>query len=320
MIVLNRSRMRSTISLCLIVLTAFDTGLLVSALPTYLPLAFCRTEYAVCGYLRQGGAYMYPISLIMHTGSVWMCVHISINRFYAVRFPLKERFYCTRSKSKRAIVIILIFSIIHNIPTFFEIKFNNETQRVEGTEMRKDFYYQKIYKLGMTLIVMLAVPLSIIMVLNFLLIRTLGRAATFRKSTSESRVSGGAGRRRRALSQHEVTVTAIAIVLMFFVASLVPFVNNVIENFATKEFRNAFFARTCVYLGNFAVILNSSLNVVVYCAAGGLFREEIASLFRCFGGGNAKSIRSQTITMNRSAMNLPSPSRFEEEFCEPAYV
>ncbi len=120
---------------------------------------------------------VYPIGLIAQTGSAYLTLGVTIERYLVVCWPLKSRAVCTNGRAKWAVALFVIFAVIYNIPRFFEITWTTEYIKEEGdnrtvffaTEMRKNELYVSIYVTWMYLVFMYIVPFSALAALNLLI-------------------------------------------------------------------------------------------------------------------------------------------------------
>ena len=139
----------------MILLSIFDTAyILLNILVFVVP--GISDEYKNKGYHYLFAPTVMPITQIALTGSVYCTIAISIERYLTVCHP----FY-TASKNwsaKRYIFPIILFSVIYNLPRFFELRwsllgrsqiingeevisYENAIYEIELTELRKNEYY-----------------------------------------------------------------------------------------------------------------------------------------------------------------------------------
>ena len=86
---------------------------------TYNPNWFHTYFYDIFPYITP--LVVYPIGMIAQTGSVGCTICVTIERYVAVCQPLKARFLCTYGRAKIYVICISIFSILYNIPRFWEV-------------------------------------------------------------------------------------------------------------------------------------------------------------------------------------------------------
>merc|ERR1719189_1144906 len=117
----------------MILLASFDTAYILLNILLFVVPGMSQH------YNRQGYAFLFapilmPLTQISLTGSVYCTMAISVERYLTVCHP----FY-TASKNwsaKRYIIPILLFSVIYNLPRFFELSTTyNEVQPQNTTEL-----------------------------------------------------------------------------------------------------------------------------------------------------------------------------------------
>jgi hypothetical protein len=114
----------------MILLALFDTAYILSNILVFV-VPGVSEEYKSHGYHFLFAPTVMPITQIALTGSVYCTMAISIERYLTVCHP----FY-TASKnwsSKRYIIPIVLFSIIYNLPRFFELRWEFDYGMVEHT-------------------------------------------------------------------------------------------------------------------------------------------------------------------------------------------
>ncbi len=60
--------------------------------------------------------FVYPIALIAQTGSAYLTMAVTVERYLAVCWPLRARSICTIGRAKMAVAVVLSFAIIYNVP------------------------------------------------------------------------------------------------------------------------------------------------------------------------------------------------------------
>ena len=115
--------------------------------------ACCGGERIWTG-LQYMKAYVWPFTGILISIIAWLIVAISIHRYIAVLHPLKHAQFSARKVIYRHLVLISTFSVVLEVPRFFEasvIEMNDEATNMtkkqhQYTELYYDHYYQLIYK------------------------------------------------------------------------------------------------------------------------------------------------------------------------------
>jgi hypothetical protein len=117
----------------------------------------------------------YPLALITQTVSVYLTLTVTLERFVAVCYPLQARSLCTRGRARQYIFLIIVFSILYNLPRFWEVqlveltyesKYNTTLYKVSMTHLRHNPVYITIYIHWLYLIFIYLIPFATLAVLN----------------------------------------------------------------------------------------------------------------------------------------------------------
>lgn len=178
MIILSRPQMRSSINYLLIGLARIDIALIVTSI-----LLFGLTGiYPYTGSMFTYYFYVYPhivpvvypLASMVQTASVYLTLTVSLERFVAVCHPLRARSLCTCGRAKLYVIGIMVFSVIYNLPKFFEASIQAEwypednvtVYCVTPTQLRQNDVYVNIYIHWCYLIFIYLLPFISLAVLN----------------------------------------------------------------------------------------------------------------------------------------------------------
>ena len=127
-------------------------------------------------YLQQFG---WAVCNIIQMIACWLIVIITVQRYIAVCHPHKMRVINKPSVAWLQLAILVLVSVVFNLPRFFEYKVvivNGMARRI-NTEFGSSSSYQVVYKGVIFYVVMFIMPVCILVVLTLLLIRQLKNSA-----------------------------------------------------------------------------------------------------------------------------------------------
>ena len=278
-------------------LSLIDSAMLLTVIPLYSMDSFVTYT----GWLRGFSeirpyvlVFLLPLALTAQTASIWVTVLVAVNRYIAVCLPYKASRLCTVSKAKRQLAIVLLCTVLYNIPKFaeyrveYELSNNGTTSKaVAGyTALGKQNLYYIIYGNIFYLIFLLALPIFILTLLNIRLIKAL-KALRQRRMEMQS---------LRQQQDNNVTFVLIIVVIVFIICQVPALVNQILWNVLDDE------ARTCggfqFYLrqiANMLVILNSAVNFVIYILFNKRFRLILMQTVCAYGPmiGDSSSSKSK---------------------------
>ncbi|KAK8718874.1 hypothetical protein OTU49_014403 [Cherax quadricarinatus] len=213
------------------------------------------------GVFQRVTPFVFPLALIAQTGSVYLTVTVTVERYIAVCRPLRARSLCTYGRAKIYVISVAFFSIIYNIPRFWEVSYQEcymngeKSSFVVASELRLNQYYIEIYIMWMYLIVMYLVPFLSLIVFNFFIYQKVRAANLERQHMSR-------------LQQKEISlaVMLLVVVTVFFVCNVLAFIINILEllNITIGLLTMA---------SNLLVTINSSVNFIIYCIFSKRFRK-----------------------------------------------
>ena len=289
-IVLSRPQMRQSINCILIGLASFDIILVVTSIlmfglpsvygflanysqsyPNYvapgLPI-FAFYFYEVFPFITPT---VYPIAMIVQTGSVYLTLAVTMERFVAVCLPFRARSLCTYGRARYAVILIAVFATVYNLPRFWEVygktvvypEFNRTITNVEPTKLRNHPIYISVYITWAYLIFMYFIPFIGLAIFNLLIYRQVRIA-----NLERSRMS------RQEQKEIGLATMLMVVVIVFFICNILALIVNILEAFKQTyiQLNN---------LNNLLVTLNSSANFIIYCIFNDKFKRIFCKLFCC---------------------------------------
>ena len=322
LVVLGRDRtIRRTTGFLMQMLAVTDAAYLVSCLfVSTLNTTVHLTDWlpvAVQRGLPYITVYLHPIAFITLTASVWMVVLLTADRYIAICRPLHAAQYSTLPRLRGAITVLWVLAVTYNLPAFFEIKVAEvevdhvspsnglalnrsdiisdnstivdtllnltwkstppESRQVlmwQLTAMGKNQVYQVIYRLCLDFVVQCLLPLVALVFFNQRLVRALRESDQLRR---HSATDGGTGQQHTwmlfvvviVFIVCQLPIIAWQVCYMLYVYACVPFSWSAL--------------RYAVIVVDLMLVVNSSVNVVIYCFMGRQFRAILLRVIGCSG-------------------------------------
>ncbi|VDM63311.1 unnamed protein product [Angiostrongylus costaricensis] len=264
-LILTRPSMRNPNNLFLTALAVFDSCLLITAFFIYAMEYIIEYTQAFnlyvawLTYLR----FAFALSHISQTGSVYITVSVTIERYLAVTMnPL-----CPDGKDWQSYILL-------------------------PSMMAANPLYQQVYALWLTNIVMVFLPFLTLLVLNAYIAYTI-RKSLEKLDDHHDRVPDRSQLKEKS---RQATLVLVMIVCIFLICNFWGFVLTLLERIVDHETlmikHHAFytFSREAI---NFLAIINSSINFVIYIIFGKDFRRELVVVYGC--GVRGVSIRLPVI-------------------------
>ncbi|OAD60755.1 FMRFamide receptor [Eufriesea mexicana] len=283
MIILSRPQMKSSINYLLIGLARCDTMLIIISILIYgLPAIYTYTRllfnYKFIVYPKIV-RFLYPLSCMAQIAAVYLTLTVTLERYIAVCHPLKAKSFCTYGRAQLAVLVIVIFSFIYNLPKFWEVdyytevhwKYNVTVYCLYPADLRDNNLYVTIYVHWMYFFICYLFPFLALVIFN---------AAIYRRVRK-------ANRDLQQLSRHQRREIGLAtmlfcVVIVFLICNILPLASNIHETFLNDP------PVWLVQTGNLLVTINSSINFIIYVIFGRKFKRIFLKLFcssKLFGPG-----------------------------------
>ena len=258
-------------------LSLIDSALLLAVFPYMTVTAFVDYTGWLQGYssLRPYfTVYLYPAILLAKTAAIWVIVLVAVNRYIIVCLPLKATQWCSISKVKIQLAVVLIAAVLYNIPKYAEHRVvyaihtpNNDTLRVTYayyTRFGEVKLFYRVYDSVCFLIFLLILPILTLTVITIRLIRAM---KAHRRMQLEMQS-------RSQENDRNVTFSLVIVVIAFIACQVLTFVAHVLwKVLPSKEIHCGGSIFHLVPITNMLVILNSSINFVIYIIANKAFRD-----------------------------------------------
>ena len=200
--------------------------------------------------------WVLPVAHISATGSTYLTVAVSVERYLGICRPLYHRRHSWPSYF--FILPIVAFAILYNIPKFFEMRWTTALEEINGfnvsfpemklTELRINPNYYIIYLLWFNLTINGVIPFVLLLVLNAFIIKELGtyksRSTVLRRypknQFSHPRLHHEGEEQRREV-QVQMAKVSIIIVIIFIICHSVKWVANIYELIHVSRLSNMSF-------------------------------------------------------------------------------
>lgn len=275
LIILTREKMKSSFACYLLHLSIHDMLFLMCKFILHVVEVFRHHHNGgVVNYYRTLCFFPSPfVMAVLHTvrtGSSWVTVGVSFERYSIVCHPLKA-FAWSSSSVRRAVlcnIFIAFFVVSFNLPHFFEYQvidhFDNITNETYSllvrTSFAKTYMFGKVYDLCINMVVINILPFILLPFLNLSIYRAIRKASKKREEMTEN----------RRTDRKNVTVLFCVVIIYFlcYMPSLIFMVMMITET----SYLVAKYLRILLHLTE---AVNSAANFIVYSVVNENFRETV---------------------------------------------
>ena len=239
--------------------------------------------------------FLYCFHFLSQAGTL-MVMAMSVDRYIALRYPMRATLYCSKKRTVLVICSLLIFQTGYCLPHLFLSKWiDNKT----CAPFAKDFRFSLIF-VWISIATNVVFPFSVILFANIKIILVLHKRRTWAgkhaRSSRRRTLSWQSGRQNTTLvtgeqdannmkmssKDHQLNFTLVLVSLTFLVLTSPHYVRCIVYVFVdqTKSPR-AYSVHFLVYhLTAKLYYTNSAINFVLYCLSGPKFRRDVVRTFR----------------------------------------
>ncbi|KAK7474857.1 hypothetical protein BaRGS_00033929 [Batillaria attramentaria] len=205
-----------------------------------------------------------PLNWTATTGTIYMTLMVTVERFVAVTSPLRSRIIFSLRAARWISLFVFLGSVVYNLPHWFAFIYNpTKVSQQPLSDFGRTASYHIVYKRYLQLTLMYVLPWATMVVLNIMLLRAVqGRGKrAFREASGRKAIKDLGSR---------LTLPVIAVTFVFFFAYPFP----AIEDSLCFEFQcNRRLFLIFKLVSEIAKVFNSTANFLFYCFLGRRFRK-----------------------------------------------
>ena len=274
-VVFWKGNFKSSTTFLLLSISLIDSALLLGVFLHYTVMAFVEYTGWLQGYSSLKPyftIYLFPSLLVAKTAAIWVIVLVAVNRYIIVCLPLKASQWCTVSKVKIQLAVVLIAAVLYNIPYFAELRFSLDMTYIEYTSFGENRLFFYVYDTIGLLICLLIVPILTLTVITTRLIKAM-------KAHRCMQLDMQSGSQQ---NDSNVTFALVIVVIVFIVCQVPTFFGYVLREVLPSNAMNCGGFRFYFEpIADLLVTLNSSTNFLIYTIANKAFRDVLVEKVFC---------------------------------------
>ncbi|XP_066592432.1 thyrotropin-releasing hormone receptor [Prorops nasuta] len=268
---------RYSSSIYLGALAISDTGFLVALFITWLSMVNVRlfNEEGYCQVIT----YLTTLCSFL---SVWFVVAFTVERFIAVRYPLRRQSMCTVARAKTTVGGLVATGMFVTCPVlWYSGVMIDPEHNITICGLRNGWESYAIAYNYVDTVLTFVLPLTLITILNALIVKTVYKLAGVRRTmTSESRSTQDSHAcsnqsPRGGSSQTKITKMLLIVSSVFLCFNLPAYVIRLLVFLKIEVPEMEVTQKICYLLFN----TNFGINFALYCASGQNFRRAMAGMF-----------------------------------------
>ncbi|CAD6239853.1 GSCOCG00002391001-RA-CDS [Cotesia congregata] len=263
-----------------------DTGFLISLLVAWLNMVgiglFNRPGY--CQF------FIYLPTLCSFL-SVWFVVSFTIERFVAVRYPLRRQSMCTVARAKTILMILTLVGLVLCSPVlwFSRPRYTNKKLNTTVCLLAEEWAdWARVFNVADTILTFV-LPFTVIVVLNGLIVKSVWRLAGVRRTLTTSttkKITSSLNKNKSSqqkckhspgVSQSKVT-NMLLVVSSFFLCFNLPAYVMRVRAFLEEDDDPPRAIVITQHISNLLFDTNFGINFVLYCASGQNFRKAVVAI------------------------------------------
>lgn len=191
LIVLMEKRMRrASTTQYLAALTLFDSLYLIGSFINNIQLNYPNTKQS--NLIPFLNLLFTPLTDFSGNTSPCLILMFTIERYLAVAYPLKSRYWCHSSRARKIIGFTILFCFIFTFPTFLESKIvfkwdssmNRTVPELADTNIYPDIY--PLIYFWFISITFQIIPITLLIILNSILMKYIHKSMMSKKHTNSS--------------------------------------------------------------------------------------------------------------------------------------
>ena len=262
-----------------------STHLLLKSVPTTLSASHVGTR-SVFNYLVLA---FYPVLSASYTAGIWVTAVLAAYRLVAVSCPLQAAYTATLRRARVAVAVIVVVSALLEVPRYFEMRIERDEGTGLATVHPTDLWYERLYQLVYRSILMtgarVLLPCVGVVLLTLRLVVSLlaarrerARLVTTRSVSKEDFRYGIRG----TSGEQTLASTSVTVILVFILCMTPTVVYPVVRLFTPVDTSrcDSSYAHV-VIISEFLLVVNATVNFVIYFLMRATFRRNFRRAFGC---------------------------------------
>ena len=274
-VVFWKGNFKSSTSFLFLSLSLIDSAFLIAVFPEYSVRAFVAYSGWMQGFSSVTPFLTVYISFIFtttKTATIWVTVLVAVNRYIIVCRPLRASRWCTTSKVKIQLAVLLVLVVVINIPALVQCRIKyysldngtSYTATVDCGVISRWRLFYTVYDLVLNFVLWTGVPLFILTLLTIRLITAMNAHRRMQLAMNSLHNQ----------PDNNMTYALVMVVIMFIICHVPNVVLEIVWLVVPSE---VFYFNQVWYIvrqmSRVLMILNSAVNFIIYTLANKRFRQ-----------------------------------------------
>ena len=213
--------------------------------------------------------------------STFQVLAMTLDKYIAIKWPYKAAIYSTPRRAKITVTVVLICTIIYNLPQLYMAKLTGDAclAYAQGGMVAKVYSW-------LSFVVNAVIPFTLLIYMNHVIVKKVRSSHKMfgTNETHENEKHHQKSRREQAMknTENQLTIMLLLVTILFVILMIPTYLRFVYTNFAKQDtpFNYASFL-LFYHVSQKLYHTNNGINFFLYCISGQKFRNDLKEILGC---------------------------------------
>ena len=213
--------------------------------------------------------------------STFQVLAMTLDKYIAIKWPHKAAIYSTPRRAKIMVTVVLICTIIYNLPQLYMAKLTGDAclGYAQGGMVAKVYSW-------VSFVVNAVIPFTLLIYMNHVIVKKVrsSRKMFGTNETHENEKHHQKSRREQAMknTENQLTIMLLLVTILFVILMIPTYLRFVYTNFAKQDMPFNYASFLLFYhVSQKLYNTNNGINFFLYCISGQKFRNDLKEILGC---------------------------------------